>query len=50
MRSSIKMKFSLFLLILLLLTVLLLRIFILEGIQENQKREYESYLKQQTDL
>ena len=50
MRSSIKMKFSLFLLILLLLTVLLLRIFILEGIRENQKAEYESYLKQQTVL
>lgn len=50
MRTSIKMKFSLFLLILLLLTVILLRIFILDGIRENQKMEYEGYLRQQTDL
>ena len=50
MRTSIKVKFSLFLLILLLLTVILLRVFILDGIRENQKREYESYLSQQTDL
>lgn len=50
MKTSIKLKFSLFLLILLLLTVILLRIFILESIRENQKLEYESYLQQQTDL
>lgn len=50
MKISIKVKFSLFLLTLLLLTVFLLRMFILRGIRENQKIEYESYLKQQKVL
>ena len=44
MKTSIKIKFSLFLAALLLLTVLLLSLLILRGIRMNQKTQVESYL------
>lgn len=47
MRISIKVKFSLFLAALLLLTVLLLSLFVLDGIRKNQQAEVEQYLGQQ---
>ena len=47
MRTSIKLKFSLFLAVLLLLTVLLLSMQVLEGIKRNQQVQYERYLAQQ---
>jgi signal transduction histidine kinase len=46
-RISIKLKFSLFLAVLLLLTVLLLSLFVLNGIRQNQQVEVEQYLGQQ---
>lgn len=47
MRISIKVKFSLFLAVLLLLTVLLLSLLVLNGIRKNQQVEVEQYLGQQ---
>ena len=47
MKTSIKIKFSAFLAILLLLTVLVLSLLILRGIKVNQQDEYEVYLDQQ---
>lgn len=50
MRSSIKLKFSIFLLLLLLVTLLLLRYFVLTDIRDNQKAQFENYLQQQRDF
>ncbi len=47
---SIKIKFSLFLAVLLLLTVLVLSIFVLRGIQDQQKLRMEKELLQQTRI
>ncbi|MGO4546099.1 ATP-binding protein [Paenibacillus sp. 2TAB23] len=47
MRISIKFKFSIFLAALLLLTVFILSLLVLEGIQKNQQLEVEQYLAQQ---
>ncbi len=47
MRISIKIKSSLFLAILLLLTVSILSMLVLSGIRNNQKKDYETYLAQQ---
>ncbi len=47
MRISIKLKFSLFLAVLLLLVVAILSILVLRGIRDNQKDQYEQYLSQQ---
>lgn len=47
MRTKIKVKFSFFLCILLLLTVLILSVTVLNGIKANQKVQYEEYLAQQ---
>ncbi|CAM4208365.1 signal transduction histidine kinase [Paenibacillus endophyticus] len=47
MRISIKIKFSIFLAALLLLTVFILSLLVLEGIQKNQQLEVEQYLSQQ---
>ena len=47
MRISIKLKFSLFLAVLLLLVVAILSILVLRGIKDNQKDQYEQYLSQQ---
>lgn len=44
---SIKLKFSLFLAVLLLLTVFLLSLLVLEGIKKNQQEQLEQYLAQQ---
>jgi two-component system, OmpR family, phosphate regulon sensor histidine kinase PhoR len=49
-RSGIKIKFSIFLAGLLLLTVLLLSIFSLNGIKNNQRVQYEQYLAQQAEM
>lgn len=46
-RTSIKIKFSAFLAMLLLLTVLVLSLLVLRGIKVNQQAEYEAYLDQQ---
>jgi signal transduction histidine kinase len=46
-RTSIRLKFSAFLAVLLLLTVLVLSLLVLRGIRVNQKAQYESYLAQQ---
>ncbi|WP_372633361.1 sensor histidine kinase [Cohnella sp.] len=51
MRSvSIKVKFSLFLALLLLLTVFVLSVFVLRGIQDHQQSRIEKELLQQTRL
>ncbi|WP_139991089.1 sensor histidine kinase [Paenibacillus paridis] len=47
MRISIKIKFSIFLAALLLLTVFVLSLLVLEGIKQNQQAEVEQYLAQQ---
>ena len=47
MRTSIKIKFSTFLAVLLLLTVLVLSLLVLRGIKVNQQAQYEAYLDQQ---
>ncbi len=47
---SIKVKFSLFLALLLLLTVFVLSIFVLEGIKDHQRTRIEKELLQQTRL
>ncbi|BBI35062.1 sensor histidine kinase [Cohnella abietis] len=47
---SIKIKFSLFLAILLLLTVLVLSIFVLKGIADQQQQKMEKELLQQTRI
>lgn len=47
MMISIKIKFSVFLAALLLLTVTILSILVLDGIKKNQQVQYEAYLSQQ---
>lgn len=47
MRISIRIKFSLFLAVLLLLVVFLLSLLVLRGIKDNQENQYEQYLAQQ---
>jgi len=47
MRTSIRIKFSVFLAALLLLTVAILSLLVLEGIKKNQQAQYEQYLAQQ---
>lgn len=47
MRTSIKIKFSIFLAVLLLLTVFILSLLVLRGIKVNQQAQYEAYLDQQ---
>lgn len=47
MTNSIKIKFSIFLAVLLLLTVFVLSLLVLEGIKRNQKSSYEQYFAQQ---
>lgn len=47
MKFSIKVKFSIFLASLLLLTVYILSFLVLKGIKGNQKEQYEKYLAQQ---
>jgi signal transduction histidine kinase len=46
-RIGIKFKFSIFLAALLLLTVFILSLLVLNGVKDNQKAQYEQYLKQQ---
>jgi two-component system phosphate regulon sensor histidine kinase PhoR len=46
-RISIKLKFSIFLVFLLLLTVFILSLLVLEGIKKNQQAELEQYFSQQ---
>ncbi len=50
MRSGIKIKFSIFLAGLLLLTVCILSVLALHGIKNNQRVRYEQYLAQQTEI
>ncbi len=47
MRTSIKIKFSAFLAVHLMLTVLVLSLLVLRGIRVNQKNQYEAYLTRQ---
>ncbi|SFF08675.1 Signal transduction histidine kinase [Paenibacillus catalpae] len=47
MRISIKLKFSIFLVFLLLLTVFILSLLVLEGIKKNQRTELEQFFSQQ---
>jgi signal transduction histidine kinase len=48
-RISIKIKFSIFLAALLLLTVFILSLLVLRGIKVNQVEQYENYLERQSD-
>ena len=50
MKISIKIKSSIFLAVLLLFTVGLLSILVLKGIQNNQVKDYETYLATQTKI
>ncbi|HHV08764.1 MAG TPA: HAMP domain-containing histidine kinase [Clostridiales bacterium] len=50
MKISIKIKFSLFLAVLLLLVVFFLSVLVLQGIRSNQQNQYEQYLSQQAKL
>ncbi|MCY6485246.1 HAMP domain-containing sensor histidine kinase [Clostridium aestuarii] len=50
MKVSIKIKFSVFLAILLLLTMSILSKLVLSGITNNQKKDYETYLAQQVKI
>ncbi len=50
MKVSIKIKSSVFLAFILLLTVSILSTLVLRGIRNNQKYDYETYLKQQTKI
>ena len=49
MRTSIKIKFSIFLAALLLFTVFLLSLLVLRGIKTNQQGQYEQYLARLTE-
>lgn len=49
MRISIKIKFSIFLASLLLLTVFILSVLVLHGIKADQVKQYERYLAKQTE-
>ena len=46
-KASIKIKFSIFLGLLLLLTVFILSLLVMRGIEANQQAQYEEYLAQQ---
>lgn len=48
MKISIKIKFSIFLAVLLLFTVFILSLLVLRGIKINQVEQYENYLAKQT--
>lgn len=50
MKVSIKVKFSIFLAIILLLTVSILSTLVLRGIKNNQMKEYEIYLANQVKI
>lgn len=50
MRVSIKLKSSMFLAVLLLLTVSILSILVLQGIKNNQQKHYEDFLDQQSKI
>lgn len=50
MRVSIKLKFSVFLAALLILTVVVLSSLVLRGIERNQQSQIEDILSQQTRL
>ncbi len=50
MRTSIKMKFSIFLAILLLLTVFILSLLVLNGIKKNQQVQYEQNFARQAQI
>lgn len=50
MTLSIKIKFSIFLAVLLLLTVYILSMLVLDGIQRNQRISYEQYFARQTEM
>lgn len=50
MKISIKIKFSMFLAVLLLLVVSLLSLLVLRGIKSNQQNQYEQYLARQSKL
>ncbi len=50
MKGSIKVKFSVFLALLLLLTVSILSTLVLRGVRNNQKNDYEMYLAQQVKI
>lgn len=50
MRVSIKLKFSVFLAALLILTVVVLSSLVLRGIERNQQSQIEGILSQQTRL
>lgn len=50
MKTSIKLKFSIFLTALLLFTLFLISHFVLEGIQTNQQRQYEEFLEEQGNI
>ncbi len=47
MKISIRLKFSVFLAMLLLMTVFILSLLVLEGIKSNQQNQYEQYLARQ---
>lgn len=49
MATSVKIKFSVFLAVLLLLTVFVLSLLVLEGIQRNQRASYERYFARQAE-
>lgn len=49
MRISVKLKFSLFLACLLLVTVIVLTLLVLQGIERNQRAQLEGLLAQQAD-
>jgi signal transduction histidine kinase len=46
-KTSIKIKFSMFLAVLLLLTVVIISVLVLEGIKKNQQAQYEALFAQQ---
>ncbi|WP_432401878.1 ATP-binding protein [Wukongibacter sp. M2B1] len=50
MRISIKIKFSIFLAVLLILVVIILSLLVLEGIKKDQRVQYEQYLAQQAQI
>ncbi len=50
MKTSIKVKFGIFLAVLLLSTVSILSILVLQGIRKNQEKQYEDYLIQQGQI
>lgn len=49
-RTNIKIKFSIFLAALLMLTVFILSLLVQRGVRMNQQEQYEKYLKRQTQV